>query len=211
MLSVISYKEISQVPDLFFGHHKLRHQEFIDRQHYDVRTLDGMEFDEYDTLASAYLVFSEDGKSVLGCSRLTPVDFGCMLQDHFPELVDDHRIFSEPDVWEGTRFCIDSRLPAEKRMAILKTLCVGYLEFALDRGIDRIIGLMPTLILRSVFERNGVELNRLGAAFQIGHHSKIQAAAITVTWDQMQRANQSTGLRNVLGAAPSGQESRHVG
>ncbi len=199
MLTAISYRQISSTPDLFFGHHQLRHREFIERQRYDVKTLDGMEFDEYDTLASVYLVYSEDGKTVLGCSRLTPIAFGCMLQDHFPELVDDKAVFGEPDVWEGTRFCIDSRLPAEKRSVILKTLAVGYLEFALAKGIDRIIGLMPTLILRSVFERNGIRLDRLGDAQQIGQHSKIQAASIAVTWTQLQNAVAKTGLRAVLG------------
>ena len=49
--------------------------EFIDRQQYDVKTIDGMEFDEYDTLASVYLVYSENGRTVLGCSRLTPIAY----------------------------------------------------------------------------------------------------------------------------------------
>ncbi len=210
MLSVISYKEIHQAPDLFFGHHRLRHREFIDRQNYDVKTLDGMEFDEYDTLASVYLVYSEDGKTVLGCSRLTPIDFGCMLKDHFSELVDDHRLFTQDNIWEGTRFCIDSRLPSDKRSTILKAISVGYLEFALSRGIDSIIGLMPTLILRTVFERNGIELARLGAPTQIGQHSRIQAASIAVTWQQLQRAYARTGLQNVLGGELQLEDRRDV-
>lgn len=210
MLRAISYRDMGRVPDLFFGQYRLRHQEFIERQGYDVKTLDGMEFDEYDTLASVYLVYTEDDKTVLGCSRLTPIDFGCMLKDHFADLVADHRIFSEPEVWEGTRFCIDSRLPAAKRLSILKAISVGYLEFALSRGIDRIIGLMPTLILRSVFERNGIQLERLGDPHSIGQHSRIQAASITINWEQLQRAEQSTGLRNVLPVESTDRIDRHV-
>jgi acyl homoserine lactone synthase len=162
-----------------------------------------MEFDEYDTLVSHYLVYSEDGKTVLGCSRLTPVTFGCMLKDHFPSLVDDPSIFARDKVWEGTRFCVDSSLSADRRRAILQAICVGYLEFALYHGVECIIGLMPTLILRSVFERNGVHLDRLGQPCAIGDHSKIQAAAIAITEEQYARACDKTGCASPLGLASS--------
>lgn len=210
MLSIISYKSISTSADLFFGQHRLRYQEFIERQNYSVKVLDGMEFDEYDTLASVYLVYSEDGKRVLGCSRLTPTELGSMLQDHFADLVDDSAIFSLPATWEGTRFCVDSTLPADKRLHILRQISIGYLECALHFGMKRIIGLMPTLILRSVFERNGIALARLGKPQAIGDHSRIQAACIEVTWDQYRRACLSTGIDSPLGLIGVTETRRHV-
>lgn len=199
MLKAVSQKNSVQYGSLLLGQHRLRYQEFIERQDYDVRTLDDLEFDEYDTLAAVYLVYSEDGETVLGASRLTPIDYGCMLADHFPHLVDDHSIFAAPRTWEGTRFCIDKHLPADKRLHILHAIVAGYLEFALHNNVSRIIGLMPTLILRSVFERSGVELDRLGAAYEIGHHAKIQAASIAVTRDQLRRVEARTSLSDVLG------------
>lgn len=210
MLSLISYKSISTSADLFFGQHKLRHQEFIERQSYSVKVFDGMEFDEYDTLASVYLVYSEDGKRVLGCSRLTPINLGCMLKDHFSDLVDDHQLFSLPNTWEGTRFCVDSQLSADKRLHILKQVSVGYLECALHFGIERIIGLMPTLILRSVFERNGIALRRLGQPNVIGDHAKIQAACIEVDLDQYKRACVKTGVESPLGLLRPEEVGRNV-
>lgn len=210
MLSAISYKTIAQTPSLFLGQHALRHQEFISRQGYEVRTVDGMEFDEYDTLVSHYLVYSEDGRRVLGCSRLTPITYGCMLRDHFPTLVDDHRLFDNDATWEGTRFCIDSSLPAGTRLRILQAISVGYLEFALHHGIKTIIGLMPTLILRSVFERQGIRLERLGQPRPIGDHPKIQAAAIPVSEAQYIHACRTTGCASPLGLVPLGNEPKKV-
>jgi N-acyl-L-homoserine lactone synthetase len=202
MLSIINFKGIKQNPDLFFGQHELRHREFILRQNYDVKTVDSMEFDQYDTLVSQYLVYSEDGKTVLGASRLTPISYGCMLADHFPGLVDDKSLFqTERPVWEGTRFVIDSRLPAEKRRLICHHICCGYIEFGLARGIDEIIGLMQTAILRSVFERSGIVLNRLGDPQAAGQHSKVQAASIAISQAQLDRVAEVTGLHNVLGLA----------
>ena len=199
MLKMISYRDISKNADLFFNQFQLRHREFIERQQYDVKTFEGMEFDEYDTLASVYLVYSDDGKNVIGCSRLTPISYGCMVADHFPDLVDDKTLFQADNVWEGTRFCVDSRLSAEQRLKISHHICAGYVEFGLSRRIDKIIGLMPTLILRSVFERAGIELQRLGSARKIGAHSKIQAAAISIDEKQLKGIGEKTGLSNVLG------------
>ncbi len=198
MLKLISYKEISTHSDLFFSQFQLRHREFIDRQSYDVKSIDGMEFDEYDTLAAHYLVFTQDGRTVLGCSRLTPIALGCMLADHFPDLVEDKSIFTAPRMWEGTRFCIDRRLPAETRRLICQSLAVGYIEFGLAHGVDQIIGLMPTLILRSVFERAGLTLERLGSPRAIGAHDRIQAAAISIRPWQRDQAYLATGLCDLL-------------
>ncbi len=210
MLSLISYKSISTAADLFFGQHKLRHREFIARQGYDVKSYDHMEFDEYDTLAARYLVYSENGKEVLGCSRLTSTEFGSMLKDHFSHLVDDMAIFSQPNTWEGTRFCIDRRLPPDKRLAILRQMALGYVECALYHGVDRIIGLMPTLILRSVFERNGIGLRKLGAAQAIGDHSKIQAACIDVSYDLYSGACAKIGIEHPLGLLAWQEVRRHA-
>jgi N-acyl-L-homoserine lactone synthetase len=205
MIRVISYKEISRHGDLFFSQFQLRHREFIDRQCYAVRTLDGMEFDQYDTLASRYIVYTEDGRTVLGCSRLTPIDFGCMLAEQFPYLVDDKSVFALPDVWEGSRFCIDSQLPPAQRRSICQHIAAAYIAFGLDSGIDRIIGLMPTLILRSVFQRSGIELTPLGTPQPIGAHARIQAAAIPINWHQMECVTAVTGLSDVLGEATHNQ------
>lgn len=198
MLKVISYKDISKNADLFFGQFQLRHREFVERQRYAVHAFDRMEFDQYDHLAAVYLVFSEDGKTVLGCSRLAPISYGCMLKDHFPQCVTDKNLFDAPDIWEGTRFCIDSRLPPDQRATICRHICLGYLEYGLANGIGRIIGVMPTFILRTVFERSGVDLDRLGPVTSIGAHSKVQAALIKVDNHQRDRVIRTTGIRHAL-------------
>ena len=198
MIKAISHLNLSDYGSLYLGQFKLRYQEFIERQGYDVKTLHKMEFDAYDTLASVYLVYTENGRDVLGVSRLTPTDKGCMLADHWPDLVDDKALLEAPDIWEGTRFCIDRHLPADQRLSILRQLSLSYIEFGLANSISRIIGLMPTLILRSVFERSGVTLERLGPVRQIGQHARIQAASITIDSRQLHQVQRRTGLTDVL-------------
>ena len=191
MIRVITYKDIQANYRLFIGQFQLRHREFLERQQYAARSMDGLEFDEYDTMATVYIVYSEDGYKVLGLSRLIPIRYGCMLADHFPHLVDDKQIFlSDANLWEGTRFCIDRQISPNKRQHICHELVRAYLSFGLENGINQIIGLMPTIILRSVFERSGVELIRLGAPKKVGEHARVQAASISVSTAQLERVEE---------------------
>lgn len=200
MIKLITYDNLEQNGRLFSEHFKLRHQEFIERQDYEVRSYYGREYDEYDTPAASYVVYveNEDGP-VLGASRLTPTPHGCMLNDYFPELVDNKSLLNSPQIWEGTRFCIDSNLPGAMRRQICYELALSYVEFGYINNLKMIIGLMPTLILRSVFERSGIFLDRLGKIDEIGQHSKIQAAGIPINLDQLISVKNKTGYFNVLG------------
>lgn len=199
MIKVITYKDIETNYKLFIGQYQLRCREFVERQNYAVKSMDGLEWDTYDGLSTVYLVYTDDGRRVLGLSRLAPIAHGCMLADHFPELVDDKSLFQADDnIWESTRFCIDHRLPADQRQAICHALVAANIEFGLSRDVERVIGLMPTIILRTVFERSGVILDRLGPPQRIGEHSKVQAAAIAISKEQWQRVKAVTGLSSVL-------------
>lgn len=199
MLKILSYKTISKTADLFFSQFQLRNREYLERQRYDVKYYEGMEFDEYDNLSTQYIVYTDDDKTVLGLSRFTPIETGCMLREHFPEFVDDHSIFEKPNIWEGTRCTIDSRLPPDIRRKIGIELACGYVEFGLHVQADQIIGMMPTLILKSVFERNGISLDRLGQAQPVGAHRKIQAASINVSTKHLENVERLHGVSNVLG------------
>ena len=210
MLKIIGYKNISKNADLFYSQFQLRNREYLERQRYSVKNYEGMEFDEYDNLSTQYIVYTEDNKTVLGLSRFTPIETGCMLKEHFPELVDDHTLFEKPNIWEGTRCTIDSSLPADLRRKICVALACGYVEFGLHVGADQIIGTMPTLILRSVFERNGVKLDRIGSAYQIGEHKKVQAASIRIGVHHLEEVYKIHGVSNVLGLNFLNTETRYV-
>ncbi|MFT4077516.1 MAG: acyl-homoserine-lactone synthase [Asticcacaulis sp.] len=199
MIKVITFKDIGTTFKLFIGQYQLRYREFMQRQNYAVKSMDGLEWDNYDAPAAVYLVYTDDGRQVLGVSRLAPIEYGCMLADHFPELVDDKTLFdANGNIWESTRFCIDHRLPAAKRQAICHALVAANIEFGLSRDVERIIGVMPTIILRTVFERSGVLLDRLGPVQHVGDHNKVQAAAITISKAQWERVKAVTGLSSVI-------------
>ena len=85
-----------------------------------------------------------------------------MLADLWPHLLEDKALLQSETVWEGTRYCVDKDVTPELRQRIVHELACAYLEFGLRLGLKKIIGLMPTYIYRSVFERPGIEMDYLG-------------------------------------------------
>ena len=61
MISCISCENVHEFGPAFHSQFRLRYGGFVERQQYDVSVYDGMEFDQYDTPASRYLVYHTDG------------------------------------------------------------------------------------------------------------------------------------------------------
>ncbi len=193
MIHAVSYDNMDQYGGLFAQQFKLRHQEFITRQSYDVKTYNGMEYDQYDTPAACYLTHADATGRPIATSRLTPVKQGCMLKDLWPHLVEDKALLNADDVWEGTRYCIDKNIDAATRTTIIHKMAIAYLEFGLRKGLHRIIGMMPTYIYRSVFERPGIEMEYLGPVAKVGRHN-VRAVAIPVERKQLENVREKTGI-----------------
>jgi acyl homoserine lactone synthase len=193
MISCITCDNLNEFGTTYRSQFKLRHQGFVERQQYDVSVYKEMEFDQYDTPAGAYLVYHTDDGEALGVSRLTPTVVSCMLKDLWPDLVDDKANFCSPFIWEGTRYCINKDVSSELRKRIIHEMACAYLEFGLDMGLKKIVGLMPTYIYRSVFERPGIVMEYLGPVHTIGRH-KCRAVAIPVNPQQLANVRQKTGI-----------------
>ena len=192
MLSLVSYENLDRYGGIFAGQFRLRHEGFLQRQDYQVRDYNGMEYDQYDTPATSYLIYHE-GDQVLGVNRLNPTTHGCMLRDLAPGLVDDESLLDDPLIWESTRYCISKDVGAGLRKKIIHEMALAYLEFGLSMGLKKIIGMMPTYIVRSVFERPGIEMESLGKTSLMGRH-RIRAVAIPVDRRQLENVKKKTGI-----------------
>jgi N-acyl-L-homoserine lactone synthetase len=204
MISCISCENVHSFGPAFHSQFQLRYRAFIERQDYDVRIYKGMEYDQYDTPASHYLVYHTPDGRALGVSRLTPTTQGCMLKDLWPEMVEDKDLLNSAQVWEGTRYCIDKDIGPDLRTRIIHEMAIAYLEFGLQAGIRKIIGMMPTYIYRSVFEKPGIDMEYLGPVTVIGRH-RIRAVAIPVDRRQLHNVRTKTGIAEaVLTFLPAG-------
>ena len=90
------------------GMHRLRGRVFKERLDWDVSVSDGLEIDQYDTFKPTYLLAVEQDE-VVGCVRLLPTTGRNMLADTFPVLLDGHAAPKATNIWESSRFCVDTK------------------------------------------------------------------------------------------------------
>src|SRR5688572_9071670 len=86
---------------------RLRYRVFHERLGWDVRAHDGLEIDDYDDLASHYLLALDDG-AVVGGWRLRPTTRPYMLAEVFPQLLGGQAAPRRDDIWEISRFAVDT-------------------------------------------------------------------------------------------------------
>ena len=172
---------------------RLRYEAFIERQSYDVNIFNRMEYDQYDTPASTYLIYHTSDGTALASSRLYPTQQGCMLKDLWPDMVEDKSLLKSDKVWEGTRYCIDKSVDSELRQKIIAELAIAYVEFGKKMELDMIIGMMPTFIYRSVFERPGIKMLYLGEVKAVGDF-KTRAVAIPINDEQIRRVREKNDI-----------------
>src|SRR5437764_515644 len=106
MLHAINIENAHEYGSVLPQLHRLRYRQFKERQSYDVPVYNGMEYDQYDNLATVYLVLTDAHGVVRGCSRLNPTDRPYMLKDLWPHMA-DRPLPCSPLICEGTRICIE--------------------------------------------------------------------------------------------------------
>jgi len=148
--------------------HVLRAKVFRDRMGCDVPVLDGMEIDGYDALEPHYMVIRDDASQVCGCWRMMPTEGPYMLKDTFPQLLHGAAAPVDGQVWELSRFAIetegDSRFGfAERALAAMR----GIVTFADQHGIRKYVTVTTTAVER-LLRHTGVETTRMGPPLQIG-------------------------------------------
>jgi acyl homoserine lactone synthase len=172
---------------------RLRYRQFKERQNYAVPVYKDMEYDQYDTPATTYLVWTDSDRTVRGTSRLNPTDRPYMLSDIWADMVTEKPLPHSPDIWEGTRICIDKALPGELRERIKWEIVLGYLEFGLARSITTYVGIMQNLIWSRVFIQSGWGAEFLGPEKLIDG-IRTRAGQVHVSAEALQRVRYKTGI-----------------
>ena len=179
--------------------HQLRYRSIIQRQKWDVPVVKDMEYDSYDNPATTYLIWRDDEGIARGVSRLYPTDRPYMLQEVFSHLVTED-LPSDPKIWEGSRFCVDETLPPETRRQIIQEIVLAYLEFGLDQGIERYIGLMYPIYWRNIFTKAGWDIDFMGPEIRLeedyGH--AVRAGGVRVSQENLLKVREKTGIHHAV-------------
>ncbi|MBR1208063.1 MULTISPECIES: acyl-homoserine-lactone synthase [unclassified Bradyrhizobium] len=172
--------------ELTLGMHRLRGRVFKERLDWEVSVSDGLEIDQYDTLAPTYLLAVEQ-RDVVGCVRLLPTTGRNMLADTFPVLLDGRAAPKAVKIWESSRFCVDTQnVAATAENGLRKAtflLFAAMIEWSQQHDLQA-IATVTDLRMERILRRAGWHLDRLGEPRQIGA-TKAVAGLLPVTDDAL--------------------------
>jgi acyl homoserine lactone synthase len=187
--TTLSFSNLHQYGDLFVSLLKARKKTFIDRLHWSLPEAEGMEFDQYDTPLSRWIVVHEFGEILAGI-RLTPTTARCgvysyMLRDAQKGLLDgiptDVLFFEapvNPRIWEASRLFVSPEVPAHRRLAVQAALMQQLSLSSRSYGATHVIGIVPAVWSRWL-RRLDLSAVPVGPKFSIDD-TVSQAALFTV-------------------------------
>lgn len=187
--TTLSFGNMHRYGPLLANYLKARREVFIDLKGWDLPQTDGMEFDQYDTPVSRWVVVHEYGR-VLAGMRLTPTTAKCghysyMLRDAQRGLLENipqDILFFEapvrPDIWEATRLFVTASVTSKRRLAIQTILLEHMAASARELGCSAIIGIVPAVFHRWM-KRIHMDATPVGPAQNIDG-DRTQAALMNV-------------------------------
>ncbi|WP_322032817.1 acyl-homoserine-lactone synthase [Paraburkholderia sp. J76] len=153
--------------------YRLRARVFRDRMGWDIPTIAGMEIDGYDALGPHYMLIQDGAGHVRGCWRLMPTEGPNMLRDTFPQLLQGNAAPTGRNIWELSRFAIESGNDQAFGFADLTMSAMrAVVSFADRAGINSYVTVTTTPMER-LLRRTGIELKRLGAPMRIGVENAV--------------------------------------
>lgn len=164
--------------------HTLRAKVFRGRLGWEVPVLSGMEIDGYDALEPRYMQMRE-GDTLRGCWRLLPTEGPYMLKDSFPQLLDGQEAPSDPQIWELSRFALETDGGGFGFSSMTMESIEAVIRHAHEQGLQRYVT-VTTVAIERMLRRAGVVTTRIGAPQQVGIERAVALyVEIGPTWDAL--------------------------
>jgi N-acyl-L-homoserine lactone synthetase len=153
-VTTLSFSNIHEHGALFSNVLRARHENFIERNRWDLPEADGMEFDQYDTPASRWVAVHENGKVMAGV-RLTPTTHRCGIysymikdaQDGLLESIPASLLWEKapvaPHIWESSRVFVSRHVPSRQRLLVQMKLGCEMVNAAREVGATTLLGIVP--------------------------------------------------------------------
>ncbi|MCU0837189.1 MAG: GNAT family N-acetyltransferase [Rhodospirillales bacterium] len=181
--------------------HRLRYRIFVERQKYATPHARGMEWDQFDTPLSVYLIWRDEHGEARGVVRLLPTTQPYMIKELWSHVVPNHRLPAAPDIWEITRFGVDRRLGPRRRQ-VFGELVAALFEYGLDHGIAGYLCLTPQTVIENALLAAGCEVEILSAPRELGGIPSI-VAQFPVSPDNAERVRRFHGVGHGIVRIPS--------
>lgn len=123
-------------------YYSLRKRIFCDKLQWVTPKSFGLEHDEFDELYNLYILHLDDETGeVTGGVRLMPTTGPTLMHSVWAVMLPDPDDFRSPNIWEATRFCVETSASRKQSLAnrITLALTLSVIEFAQANGISHII------------------------------------------------------------------------
>jgi N-acyl-L-homoserine lactone synthetase len=193
MLLQVEGHQAEQYEPLFSRMFEHRKRIFFDDKKWEVNVVNGRyEIDEYDRQDTCYLLSLDRRGELMGSVRLISTVMPHMMSGPFRDMFPDV-CFSSPLIWEATRFAVvgDAARPNQVSAAACE-LMLGVVQFALDNGIQNIVGVYDAAMAR-LYRRCGfatIELKR----FRTAQHGTVYAGLCPISQALEASVLAATGL-----------------
>ncbi|MGC9420298.1 MAG: acyl-homoserine-lactone synthase [Rhodovulum sp.] len=176
--TTLSFENLHNHGELFANMLRARWELFIEQNKWDLPEAMGMEYDQYDTPASRWVVVHDELGQVLAGNRLTPTTARCgiytyMIRDAQNGLLDtipSHLLYDEAPVaetvWESSRLFVSQRVPLAQRRPIYFNLVQELAKAARNLGASQCLTLLNanwTLW----YKRVGIDMAAMGPVLEI--------------------------------------------
>jgi acyl homoserine lactone synthase len=151
-------------PEVVRSMHEFRHEIFVRRLGWSVPLIEGEERDQYDNDTTVYFVVQDGTAGVTACARLLPTTSNYMLAELFGDLLGAQSPPCDPQVWELSRFAINTRKTGEGRVLSLAAPTLNLLSavtrFARRHEIRRLI-LVTSVAIERLLIRAQFDVHRI--------------------------------------------------
>jgi len=153
--------------------HKLRARVFKERMGWEVPVLSGMEIDGYDAIDPTYLLVKERTGQVKGCWRILPTEGPYMLKDSFPQLLNGESAPVDKNIWELSRFAIETDGNTGFGFTNLTIDCIReMMAYGQKNAIEKYVTVTTTAVER-LLKRAGCVVTRLAPPLVIGVETAV--------------------------------------
>lgn len=208
MITIVDGLNLHENTGLLREFFRLRARTFKDRLGWDVTVVDGEERDIFDTLDPAYLIALNPEGEVVGGLRILQTTGPNMLADVFSELLDGEPAPRSAQLWESTRFCIDTERLRDRRgpdsiAHATSELMIAACEYAMSAGVTDAVTVVDAMMHRVLKWSGNAPSGYIGSPKQIG---KVVALAVLLdcTQERIDRIRAQSGIAHDVFAPTPG-------
>ena len=208
MITIVDGLNLHENTGLLREFFRLRARTFKDRLGWDVTVVDGEERDIFDTLDPAYLIALNPEGEVVGGLRILQTTGPNMLADVFSELLDGEPAPRSAQLWESTRFCIDTERLRDRRgpdsiAHATSELMIAACEYAMSAGVTDAVTVVDAMMHRVLKWSGNAPSGSIGSPKQIG---KVVALAVLLdcTQERIDRIRAQSGITHDVFAPTPG-------